>query len=62
MRELISQDEDCTVMVGDQLAMRAALGLLSPELFRLGDLEPIRVVQFYYARRCPVASQLLVGR
>jgi hypothetical protein len=60
MREQIAQDEDCTETAQEMLTMRAVMGRLAVERLRLGDHEPILVVQFFMPRRPPVQRPVAV--
>jgi hypothetical protein len=60
MREQIAQDEDCAEMAREMLTMRAVMGRLANERQRLGDHEPIVVVQFFMPRRAPAHRPVAV--
>jgi hypothetical protein len=51
MRDQINQDQECSVVAGEILTMRAAMSTLVGERASLGDREPILVNGFFIPRR-----------
>ena len=62
MHDQIDQDEECSEIAGEILAMRAAMSLLIQERARLGDREPILVNCFFIPRRAPATPRTSLKR
>jgi hypothetical protein len=62
MRDQINQDEECSAVSYDILAMRSAMSLLVEERLRLGDHEPILVNYAFSPRRPPAQRSSRVAK